>query len=174
MSAASNIWGAAPQTALWYGEITFGRDITDDDGALIGTETDYTYGYSNDPLPDPAAMCPQGFEVLEERLTQLHEQVAFSRNSAVQDSGECEFRVWRENGDLIASPGTYEEAADALREAVQADIDRYGTQNAACGVLSTYGYSIDVVEGDRCVTQDFMINHPDCPLDDAAIVEAGE
>ena len=52
MTDTSNTWDAAPQGALWYGEIIYGRDITDDDAAVIGSETDYAYGYNTDPLDD--------------------------------------------------------------------------------------------------------------------------
>jgi hypothetical protein len=161
MSDANATWDADPQEALWYGEIVFCRDTTDDNGEVDGWETDYVYGYSTDPEPDPRDLCPDGAEVLEEKLVPLRGQ-----------DGR-EFLVWCENGDLVACTAEYEDAADALREAVRADIDRYGEQEAACGVLSTYGYSIDVVENGESVTQDFMNNNPQCPLDDDVIVKAG-
>lgn len=50
-------WGATPSSSLWYGEVICGRDATG--------ETDYFYGYSNDPDPDVADLVPDGWELLE-------------------------------------------------------------------------------------------------------------
>ncbi|MDT0318517.1 hypothetical protein [Streptomyces millisiae] len=174
MSETSNTWRAAPQEALWFGAIIFGRDVVDGDGEVVGSETDYAYGYSTDPLPDPREMCPDRAVVLEEKLTHLQTKVTLSSQNADPSAHQREFRVWCENGDLVAVSDTYEEAAEELRAAVQGDVERLVREDAACGVLSTYGYSIDVIEGGQDVTQDFLSDHPDCPLDDGAIVEAGE
>ncbi|WP_059007924.1 hypothetical protein [Streptomyces specialis] len=173
MTDTSKTWDAAPRGALWYGEIIYGRDVTDDEGAVIGSETDYAYGYSTDPLPDPGLMCPPGATVLEEALTHLASRATLTRQEE-DDAPEREFRVWCESGDLIAATDTYEDAADALREAVRADIARHGPAEAACGVLSSYGYSIQVTEDGADITQDFANNNPDRPLDDGVIAGEGE
>ncbi|MGP4112944.1 hypothetical protein ACTWP5_18790 [Streptomyces sp. 4N509B] len=81
--------------------------------------------------------------------------------------------MWRENGDLIGVHATYDDAADTLRTAATADIARFGEQSAASGVLSTFGYSLQIIEDDQDITQGFAINNPECPLDDVEIVGQG-
>lgn len=60
---AGTDWGAAPNTAKWYGEVVVGRDVPGG-----GTETDYFHGYSNDADPHVGELTPDGWETLESKL----------------------------------------------------------------------------------------------------------
>ncbi|WP_159001369.1 hypothetical protein [Streptomyces sp. SBT349] len=164
-------WGAAPATALWHGEIVYRFAIIEGDGRAVFPATKYTHGYSNDPFPDPRGMCPAEGEVLAETLTRQWGRGTIEPQP--EDGPQArEFRVWCETSDLLGAPGTYREAADVLRAAVRTDIRRHG-QEAVNGVLSTFGYSIQVVKDGADITQSFMDNHPDCPLDDGVIAGEG-
>lgn len=78
---------------------------------------------------------------------------------------ELEFRTWGEPDDNLYAGGSYEEAYTAMREAADRAIAKYGAGEARAGVLHPYGLSIQVVDGDEDVTQDWLINHPDQPLE---------
>ena len=163
-------WDAAPETALWCGEILYSLAVTDDEGRLLTVKMGLVCGYSNNSFPDPRVMCPEQGEVEEERLTR---QWGRGNMKYQPEDGPKvrKFLVWRENGDLLAEPHTYREAADVVRAEVRTLTRRDG-KDALSGVLSTYGYSIQVIEENEDITKSFVINHPDCSLDDGVI--AGE